>query len=179
MSSFLDPRFRSTVPDDEGCVTPFVVGTVRCLPVVFKGGAVAGVPILLRFLRRRKKPTECVVCDESYFDVNTGTAGAWAAVRGVGRGGGGSGSSGGGAHEVADFDEDWMWRLLHFPAGDLVGCSHDFDTCKACLAKHIASHLEQLGRAAVQQISCPTIGCGRTLTYEEVRRLASKESFEA
>jgi len=163
MHSFFDARFSATTPNDEGRVPPFAVGAVRRVSVTFKGEVVGGVPIFMRYLRRRSATSNCAVCSEKYFEVDLGDERAWTAAR----------------EHMEDVKEyDWTSGLLHFPTVDMLrDCEHEFDTCKGCLAQYIQTQVEASGRASCNDLSCPTVVCRRIFRYDEIRRLASAETF--
>lgn len=159
MYSIFDARFKPTAPDDEGRVAPFSVGTIRLVDIIYRGEPVRNIPVFVRFFKRVVQPTECVVCTERYYDVDLGAPAGWKAI-------------------CEDIDGDWMWKLLFFPvATKEVGCRHRFDVCKACIRLHLDTQLEQLGRAGCDRLSCPSEGCGRVYEYEEVKKLATPDTF--
>lgn len=54
-------------------------------------------------------------------------------------------------------------------------CGHN-DICSVCIKRHIEAELNSKGGDV--QVRCPKSRCPIELTYEDVRRLASKELFE-
>jgi hypothetical protein len=121
-------------------------------------GETLSIPIFTRFLRTEKQPTDCVICTESICDVSYGSIGEWTRV-------------------CAEFDGDWIWRVLLFPQKLGQKCSHKIDFCTSCLRRHIDVQLEQFGRSACDNITCPSTVCQRLLTYEELQIYAQEEAF--
>jgi hypothetical protein len=87
-------------------------------------GETLSIPIFTRFLRAEKEPTDCIICTESICDVSYGSIEEWTKV-------------------CAEFDGDWMWRVLLFPQKLGTKCSHAIDFCTLCLQQHIETQLEQ------------------------------------
>lgn len=54
-------------------------------------------------------------------------------------------------------------------------CGHN-DVCSVCIKRHIEAELNSKGGDV--QVRCPKSRCSIELTYEDVRRLASKDLFE-
>ncbi|KAI3582853.1 hypothetical protein IWW34DRAFT_725940 [Fusarium oxysporum f. sp. albedinis] len=121
-------------------------------------GETLRVPILTRLLRVEKTPTECVVCTDSIYDVCYGHIDQWIKV-------------------CVEFDGDWMWKLLLFPQKLATKCDHIIDFCTSCLQQHIQVQLETFARGACENILCPSQGCKRVLTYEEMQIYAEEETF--
>ncbi|KAH7207828.1 uncharacterized protein BKA55DRAFT_530069, partial [Fusarium redolens] len=121
-------------------------------------GETLSIPVFTRFLRAEKEPTHCVICTESICDVSYGSIEQWTKV-------------------CAEFDGDWKWRVLLFPQKLGTKCNHAIDFCTPCLRRHIEVQLEQFGRSACDNITCPSAGCERLLTYEELKIYAQEETF--
>jgi hypothetical protein len=116
------------------------------------------IPIFTRFLHAEKEPTDCVICTESIYDVSYGSIEEWARV-------------------CAEFNGDWMWKVLLFPQKLGTNCDHIIDFCTSCLQQHIETQLEQFGRSACDNITCPSEGWQRLLTYGEIQIYAQEETF--
>jgi len=112
------------------------------------------VPIFLSLFRRQRTPKACIVCTEVKHEVDFGTLNQW-------------------KEDCAEHIGLWMWSILEYPNSAIQCCSHDFDVCRACTARHISTSLENRD---VDRITCPQ--CNRVLHYEEVRNLGSAETFE-
>jgi hypothetical protein len=54
-------------------------------------------------------------------------------------------------------------------------CGHD-DLCPICIKRHIEAELNTKGDTV--QVRCPKSRCTTELTYNDVKRLASKELFD-
>ncbi len=54
-------------------------------------------------------------------------------------------------------------------------CGHD-DLCSVCIKRHIEAELNTKGGNV--QVRCPKSCCTTELTYDDVKRLASKELFD-
>ena len=153
---------------------------IEMLPVDDGRGATLDVPIFTGlFLRRRRSvkgrnkeaaptPTtfsrDCIVCAESVVDVVDGTPedeARW-------------------AEATAGFPGEWQARVRMFPAPSLIpecGERHATDICRKCIATHIDTQLESLGRAGCDRIACPAADCGHVYTDGELRLLAAPEGF--
>ena len=166
MKSLFDPSFENTEPDDDGRLPEFKPGRIRMLGVDVEDASSQGqpttvqVPIFTRFFNR--KSVECVVCGEMLLEIDYGqNAPEW-------------------KDHCNEFPGPWMWDVLLFPAGLVMGCEpyHAPDTCKECLRTHLRVQLEQFGRDHCDRLSCPSADCGRRLNYAEVRTFADNETFE-
>jgi hypothetical protein len=67
--------------------------------------------------------------------------------------------------------------LLLFPLKLELECRHSIDFCTACLQSHIKAQLEQYGRGAADQISCPSADCRRKLSYQEIQLYGDRDTF--
>lgn len=161
MAPFFDPRFFPTEPDDNGSIPPFDPGTIRTVRVyAYEEGTSVDVPVFMKFFNRSAKVLECSVCSEKYRDIRLLDE-DWKVVCG------------------REYDDEWLWALLHFPPGATKsGCQHEPDVCRRCYNQFLAAQLEQLGSLGCEQIACPTLGCGNLLQYEDIRRMASDETFK-
>ncbi|RGP61352.1 e3 ubiquitin- ligase ari7 [Fusarium longipes] len=121
-------------------------------------GKSLSVPVFTRFLEVEKEPTECVVCTESFHDVCYDSIERWEGL-------------------CAEYSGNWMWKILLFPQKLGSSCGHKIDFCTSCLQKHIETQVEQFGRSACENITCPSEGCQRLLTYEEIKIYAKEETF--
>ena len=166
MKSLFDPSFENTEPDDDGRLPEFRPGRIKMLGVDVDDVSTQGqpttvqVPVFTRFFNR--KSVECVVCGEMLLDIDYGqNAQEW-------------------KDHCTGFPGPWMWDVLLFPAGLVMGCEpyHMPDTCKECLRTHLRVQLEQFGRDHCDRLSCPSANCGRSLNYAEVKAFADNETFE-
>jgi len=83
------------------------------------------------------------------------------------------------ANSDSPFGKEWMWKLLYFPARQfLSGCDHELNVCRKCLASHLESELQRLGRAGCDELSCPRLDCRRRFEYEEIHLLANRDTFD-
>ncbi|KAH7002886.1 hypothetical protein EDB82DRAFT_1817 [Fusarium venenatum] len=121
-------------------------------------GETFSTPIFTRFLRTESQPTDCVICTETICEVSYRSIEEWTKV-------------------CAEFDGDWIWRVLSFPQKLGTKCTHEINFCTYCLQQHIEVQLQQFGRSACDNIACPSVGCQRLLTYEELRLYAQEETF--
>ena len=159
MISLLDVVFENTLPDDNGWVPPFNPGRIQFVNTG-RQQYYPQVPIHLRIFRRVNKPRECVVCNEKYVDFEIKSE-ASATITGEG-----------------GFDKNWIWPLLHFPNHMFIpGCTHEFDVCKTCYAKHLNTQLQMLGQVRCEKLLCPHPPCSRVLNYSDVWLLATRETF--
>jgi hypothetical protein len=122
-------------------------------------GETFSIPVFTRFLRTESQPTDCVICTESICEVSYGSIEEWTKI-------------------CAEFDGDWTWRVLSFPQKLGTKCTHEINFCTHCLQQHIEVQLQQFGRSACDNIACPSVGCQRLLTYEELRLYAQEETFQ-
>jgi hypothetical protein len=156
---------------------PFIIEgpldtTVKTMPVdSIAGSGTLQVPIFVNLLILRgsgnggsEMGRECAVCAERLIDVTDGTPedeARWAAA-------------------TSGFPGDWTRLVRSFPSpSSLSVCNrnHDLDICHTCLAQHIATQLESRGRAGSEQLTCPSPGCGHAYSHDEIRMLASPETF--
>ncbi|CAM1509001.1 Fc.00g027400.m01.CDS01 [Cosmosporella sp. VM-42] len=158
MHSLFDSMFTNTEPDHTGRIPAFKPGKIRMISVDHNGGSIQ-VPLFMRFLRRRRTPTECAVCTDELFDVEFGSLEEWLDL-------------------CTGFHGDWMWEILQYPVKLRLECNHDIDFCTGCLQRHLETQLEQYGRSRCDQLACPSDGCSRRLTYDEVRLYAKPETFD-
>jgi hypothetical protein len=135
---------------------------VQMLPVDSPDGKrTLSVPIFTSLLKRAAIPRECMVCAEGIIDVDIEDEESWMAA-------------------CNGFAGDWTWKIRAFPTKTLLTeCSehHDLDICRGCLARHLASRLDDLGRAGAEQLTCPTPSCGHVYTHSEIKSLAGPETF--
>jgi hypothetical protein len=74
------------------------------------------------------------------------------------------------------FGGNWMWRLLVFPEKMAAACGHEIDHCSSCLAGHMKALVGGMGRDVADNMTCPSEGCNRKLTYEEVVLYADQDT---
>ncbi|KAM0438525.1 hypothetical protein ACHAPT_001274 [Fusarium lateritium] len=158
MYSLFDPAFNNTEPDEAGRIPPFNPGSVKMIRVDHEGGSIP-VPLFIRFIRRQRRPKECAVCTDEFFDVDFASVEEWLDL-------------------CAGFHGEWMWKILLFPVKLGMGCNHEIDFCTGCLEQHLKTQLEQYGRNRCDQLACPSDGCARRLDYDEIRLYAEPETFE-
>ena len=107
---------------------------------------------------------ECIICAEAIPDIVDGSPQAeerWTNI-------------------TATFPGEWTWRVRAFPPPCLLPeCStkHNLDMCRTCLARHLETSLETVGRAGCDTLACPIPNCGHLYTYAELKALASPETF--
>jgi hypothetical protein len=157
MYSPFDPRFRYLARKKVGSPLKANFRLFRLYNIDHSGEALR-VPVFTRFLRTEPTSTECVICTESYYEVSYGSLEEWTKV-------------------CSEFGGDWMWKILLFPQKLHESCSHIIDFCTGCLQKHLQTQLDQFGRSACDNITCPSQECQRLLTYEEVQLYAQEETF--
>ncbi|KAF4998522.1 hypothetical protein FDECE_11763 [Fusarium decemcellulare] len=116
------------------------------------------IPIFTRLLPLQSTPSQCSICTELVRDCDYGCLDEWNAI-------------------CTDYPGDWSWKILLFPRKLEANCNHAIDFCTACLRRHIESQLDQHGRMGCRLLTCPSVGCGRRLEYEEVRLYAQDETF--
>jgi hypothetical protein len=135
---------------------------IQMLPVDSPDGRRSlSVPIFTSLLKRQTTPRECVVCAEGIYDLDFQDEKAWEAA-------------------CKGFEGDWTWNIRAFPTKTLLlvcGTRHSLDICRGCIACHLASKLDELGSAGCDRLVCPTVDCGHTYSYAEVKALASPETF--
>ncbi len=112
------------------------------------------IPIFPNLLRRRQTPKECIVCAEDKFEIYYDTWPQW-------------------QQTCAEFKGPWMCTVLEYPTHDHQRCTHSLDTCRQCVAKHIAQNLND-GR--FERIACPQ--CDRALEYDEIQSLCPEDIFK-
>ena len=118
----------------------------------------ARIPLFTSFFRRTGTPRECSFCAEEYSEINFGAVDNW-------------------VDSCHGFIGDWMWKVLQFPSKLGLTCNHEIDFCTTCLGRHIQARLEEYGRSRCDQIACPSVGCNRLLTYDEIRLYTSESTF--
>ncbi|KAK3354056.1 hypothetical protein B0T25DRAFT_591326 [Lasiosphaeria hispida] len=158
MHPLFDPMFTNKIPDETGRVPPFNPGRIRTVSVDHNGNNSIDVPLFIRFLRRQETPKSCVVCTDDFFDIHTGSAEEWLEL-------------------CRGFHGAWMWDVLLSPIKLELECRHTIDFCTTCLRRHLRAQLEQHGRGASGQLSCPSAGCGRKLSYQEIQLYGDPDTF--
>ncbi|KAK3317814.1 hypothetical protein B0T19DRAFT_405477 [Cercophora scortea] len=160
MYSFFDPRFQDLPVDAYGRIPAFSAGPVTTLMVNHEGQNYS-VPIFLKFLKRKtaSKGRVCSGCSELRCDVDFGSLEDW-------------------TETCRDLCGSWMWEILAFPEKMAEACGHVMDFCNGCVARHIKAQIEMFGRNVTERISCPSEGCGRKLSYDEVKLYADKETAQ-
>jgi hypothetical protein len=155
MFDLFDPRFEPTQPDDTGRLPVFSPGKLLMCDTDTEN---LSLPVFARFFRRKQTPTECSICCDSFYDIDSGTAEEWNL-------------------STAGFHGPWMWSLLLFPMAAQLKCEHELDFCKGCLSTHLSTQLEQYGRSGCDRLTCPAV-CGRTLSSTEIALFASPDTRE-
>ncbi|KAK0724287.1 hypothetical protein B0H67DRAFT_567578 [Lasiosphaeris hirsuta] len=158
MHPLSDPMFTNRIPDETGRVPPFNPGKIRTVSVDHNGDNSIDVPLFIRFLRRQETPKSCIVCTDDFFDIHTGSAEEWLEL-------------------CQGFHGAWMWDVLLSPIKLELECHHTIDFCTTCLQSHLTAQLEQHGRGAPGQLSCPSPDCGRKLSYQEIQLYGSRDTF--
>jgi hypothetical protein len=135
---------------------------VQMLPIDSSDGRrTLNVPIFTSLFRRKAVPRECTVCAEGIADVDVRDEEVWNAV-------------------CRPFVGEWSWKVRAFPTKSLLptcAARHSLDICRGCLARHLSSRLDTLGRASVDALHCPTPDCNHTYTDTELKALASPTTF--
>ncbi|KIL89546.1 hypothetical protein FAVG1_07126 [Fusarium avenaceum] len=157
MYSLFDPVHDNREPDDAGRIPPFKPGRVRMIKVDHGASSITA-PLFMRFIKRQRTAKECSVCTEELFDVCYNSVEEWLDL-------------------CAGFHGEWMWKILLFPVKLGSECGHEIDFCTVCLKQHLKTQLQQYGRNRCDQLACPSDGCARRLTYEEIRLYAEDETF--
>lgn len=107
---------------------------------------------------------DCAVCAETLHDITDGTPedeARWEKV-------------------IAGFPGPWTWEVRPFPVPSLLrtcSATHSLDICRTCLSRHLDALLESQGRSGSDALTCPSPGCGHAYSNEELRALASPETF--
>lgn len=157
MYSLFDPVHANREPDDAGRIPPFNPGKIRMIKVDHGPSSIT-VPLFMRFIKRQRTPKECAVCTDEFFDVCYNSVEEWLDL-------------------CAGFHGEWMWKILLFPVKLGSECGHEIDFCTGCLQQHLKTQLQQYGRNRCDQLACPSDGCARRLSYEEIRLYAEDETF--
>ncbi|KAJ9148251.1 RBR-type E3 ubiquitin transferase [Pleurostoma richardsiae] len=154
MRTFFHPSFNPLEVDGGGLVP----GTVEMLGLDDKGSTIR-IPVFTSLIQRQQEPRTCSVCSEEFHDIQYRSLRDW-------------------KQTCKGFSGEWMWKVLVFPMKLAEQCGHDIDCCGECLATHLATSLETLGRNACDKVSCPTPGCEKVLSHEEIRLYARRETVE-
>ncbi|KAK3689577.1 hypothetical protein B0T22DRAFT_514155, partial [Podospora appendiculata] len=160
MNSFFDPRFQDLPADTDGRIPAFSAGPVSKFNID-RDGETVSVPIFLKFLKRKTASNgrTCSGCVDLRCDVDYGSLEDW-------------------TETCRDFTGDWMWKILVFSEKMAEACGHVMDFCNDCVANSIKAQIETFGLVVTERISCPSEGCSRKLSYDEVKLYANKESAE-
>lgn len=162
IKSFFDPCFpsRSTTPEEEGRLVEFTADPVKMLPVDIGTNRLL-VPLLPKFFKRKPVAAarRCKGCFESWCEIDYGSLDKW-------------------IETCKPFPGSWMWRILAFSEMLAVNCGHESEYCTGCLADYIKADMDGNGYYTVDNIRCPSDGCGRTLTYEEIQCYVDPETKE-
>ncbi|KIW01300.1 uncharacterized protein PV09_07338 [Verruconis gallopava] len=153
MFDLFDPQFEPNQPDESGRIPPFSPGKIIICETDMESLC---LPVFVKFFRRKQTPRECIICCESYYDVDVGTAEEWQS-------------------STCGFHGPWMWDISIFPMSPMLRCEHEYDFCKSCFSSHLSTQLEQHGRHGCDRLTCPK-ACGRTLSTEEVLLFASPDT---
>lgn len=166
MHPLLNPVFRVVhrIPDATGGIPTFrprritrFRRTIRTVSVDHNGDSI-DVPLFSRFLRKQNVPKSCIICTDDIFDIHNGSAEEW-------------------LHLCSGFHGAWMWDILLSPLKLELQCHHPIDFCTTCLRSHLKAQLEQHGRGGPDQLSCPSVGCGRKLSYQELQLYGDSDTF--
>jgi hypothetical protein len=155
MHSFMDPIFDPTMTDEDGCLAEFDPGAAFDAVMDRKPYQ---APLFAKFLRRQTTAKTCTSCLTPKYEIDYGGVENFKQICG----------------DV--FGGRWMWDILVYPVKEIQNCDHEFDVCKSCTAKHLASVLSRLGLAGCNKLACPQ--CGRLLSQREIRRLADPETLQ-
>ena len=153
MYSFFDPRFDSTMADETGCIPEFKAGNIVLGQVNREQGDLS-TPLFMKFFRRQTTRKECILCTEVRCEIDHGGEESW-------------------IEACEDFQGAWMWNIMLYPNKMMLDCDHEFDICKACIAQHISTQLENHG---CDRMTCPK--CNRQLSHHEIKYFATHEDFE-
>ena len=115
------------------------------------------VPIFTSLFRRSTAPKDCVICAESFLEIDIDSAEHWRKA-------------------CNGYHGPWMSEVLNFPTADILRCDHDMDVCKRCIQRHLSILLRDQGKGACGRLTCPQ--CNRVLTYDEIRCLADEETAQ-
>ncbi|CAJ0548172.1 Ff.00g049260.m01.CDS01 [Fusarium sp. VM40] len=157
MYSLFDPVHANREPDDAGRIQPFKPGRIQMIKVDHGVSSITA-PLFMRFIKRQRTPKECAVCTDEFFDICYNSVEEWIDL-------------------CAGFHGEWMWKILLFPVKLGSECGHEIDFCTVCLQQHLKTQLQQHGRNRCDQLACPSDGCARRLSYEEIRLYAEDETF--
>ena len=75
----------------------------------------------------------------------------------------------------SDDIRELMRAFSDFPTKLSQACEHTSSLCKTCTATHIST---QVADNNITHIQCPQVECQHTLGYEEIKSLASEETFQ-
>ncbi|KAI8710764.1 E3 ubiquitin-protein ligase ari7 [Fusarium sp. LHS14.1] len=157
MRSPFDLRFSDMHAREKGSPLNANFKLVQLYDIDYAEGTLR-VPIFTRLLQLQKTPSQCSICTELIRDFSYGSLDEWDGI-------------------CTGYRGDWLWKILLFPQKLEANCNHTIDFCTACLRRHIETQLDQHGRGGCRLLTCPSLGCGRRLEYEEVRLYASDEAF--
>ncbi|KAM5385608.1 hypothetical protein ACJZ2D_000807 [Fusarium nematophilum] len=152
MYSLFDTKFTDKSPSHSS----FTLEKVTMINAYLNGTTIR-VPLFMQFLRRQTNPKQCSICAKVFLDVEYTSAQEWQNL-------------------CNRSHSEWMWRILQFPVKLGLECSHDIDFCTGCLQRCLKEQLERYGRSGCDQLACLSEGCGRRLSYEEVRLYADPET---
>ncbi|KXJ88382.1 hypothetical protein Micbo1qcDRAFT_178013 [Microdochium bolleyi] len=161
------------------------------------------LPVFMHSLRIPRVHKECIICTEIYHDFASGIIPPSLQERNAGE----QPSQGLTEDEhsrrdnawreaILRYPGDWSWQIFAFPPAHILpACSPSIpsgqgrrstaqgEVCRTCLDRYIGAQLDVLGiRVTERGISCPLPACSRgrskhVLTFDEVRRLSSPETF--
>lgn len=148
--------FFADLNTDGPAATPLQIQVVAAKSL--DGQTIDNIPIFTNFLKTRDR--DCIVCAETYREFDPIRAPTWA---------------------IHPLDLEFVSRLPGaFPTRwQLSECHHEQAICHTCLTTHITIQVESRGRACIENIKCPHPDCSHVLTYEELRLLASPDTFKA
>jgi hypothetical protein len=133
---------------------PYEVGEVM-LGRIDRGNLT--IPIFTKLFKIPAMDKDCIICAESYREIEFGSEQEWAT-----------------AYE--GFEGPWVSKLNSFPTKVMQHCEHSLDVCKKCYNRHLDEQLTQNARSPEGAMSCPE--CRRTLEDDEIRALASDDTLQ-
>jgi hypothetical protein len=141
-------------PSSENEAPPFEMGEVL-LGRIDRGDLT--IPIFTKLFKRSATEKDCVICVESYREIEFGSEQEWTAA-------------------CEGFEGPWASKLNSFPSKAMQHCEHSLDVCKGCYRRHLDEQLTQNARSPEGAFSCPE--CRRVLEDGEIRMLASDDTLQ-
>jgi len=159
MRSIARPNFQDSGSDGAVDGAPLEPGAIQLFRVDSVDGPL-DVPFLMASFIKSSVSRECEICCETISEIDIGSTQEWTMA-------------------CRDIEGEWMWKVLRFPSKLELACSHPVNFCRDCLAKHLKTTLDVLGRNRCDELSCPDEGCDRKLTDDEIRLYADAETWES